>query len=648
MADQTNPPAKPDPAEKPAEKMGDQKDKDSFALPKSQQLSTTQQIFIWALVLFVGVLFGAGPIADTLLGNSDRVEMHAGVSENDILGRQSVARRLQDLLNPEKNPAGEYFDPAAYDRNFDMKSYWAYRVKMTRRADALGLLPDGASLEALVKEFLNKTLPDNAAKRFVDALQEVEGTDTGVTLQELRRHVAEDRALRLVSAARIVAPAVPIASGDLVPPMNQMDYFRGLRGDEVAIDEVVLNATHLLSVVQDDDAEIQLVFERLKGSRFTSLTAVEATVAYVDVPALAAKTAVADSDIEANYNAHKDDLYRKAPPAPEEKKPEEKKPEEKTGDAPAEDTKPAEVKAPEPPKIEYQPLAEVAAEIKTKLARERAELQAKELVMQFNTAADALLSDTDNVRFKAKAAELGLQAREKVFIEEPRAGGTLDAGEFGMLSEAQLHLFNQEHGTITSAVQSTGDKAAWLVLRIDGRREAGFRELSDPAVKAEVKAVLAGERAYKDLLTKAEEIRAAAEKLGPGGLKKWAESDAAKPWAAKVTNKKEAIFDISPFEQRQGGLSEISPPPAQPGDVQFAEGKLLAAMVMPERPVVIGQHQAQGDVPAVRLVQATDYFPAAPATGQARVERASSYRDLLLRYRQRLLQSEMNAELQKN
>ena len=86
MADQTNPPAKPN----DAEKKDDQK-KDDFALPKNQKLSTTQQVFIWALVLFVGILFGAGPIADTLLGNSDRVQYVGNVSENDIISRQGVS-----------------------------------------------------------------------------------------------------------------------------------------------------------------------------------------------------------------------------------------------------------------------------------------------------------------------------------------------------------------------------------------------------------------------------------------------------------------------------------------------------------------------------------------------------------------------------
>lgn len=640
MADQTTPPAKPDPTEKKVDEK-DEKGQDGFAIPKSQQLSTTQQVFIWALVLFVGVLFGAGPIADTLLGNTDRVEEFSGVSENDILGRQSVARRLQDLLNPERDPSGEYFDPRSYNSQIEINSYWAYRIKMTRRAEELGLLPNGAPLDKLVKEFLNKPLPGNAKKRYVDALQEVEGTDAGVTLLDVHRYVAEDRALRLISAARLVAPVVPTAAGDLVPPMSQMDYFQGKRGDQVAIDEVVLSATHLLPEIKDDDAEIPQAFERLKSVRFASLTAIETTVAYVDVAALAAKTVVPEANIEAYYNAHKDD-YRK-PPEPV--KPEEKKPEEKP-DASAEG-KPEE-KKPTEPKIEYRPLSEVAAEIKSKLARELAEKQSEVLVQQFDAALEPLLSDKDNTRFKAKAAELGLLTREKVFIEEPRSGSTLDAGEFGMLSEAQLHLFNQEQHAITSPVKSTGDKAAWLVLRIDGRREAGFRELSDPAVKAEVKAVLQGERAYKDLLTKAEEIRAAAEKLGPGGLKKWAESDAAKPWSAKLASRKEPVFDINPFQQGPGGLSEIVPPPAAVGEASALEAKPLVALAGAERPVVLGYQEAQGDVPAVRLVQVTEYLPEAPVTGTGRVERAQTYRAMLLSYRQYLLQQQMNAELQKN
>jgi hypothetical protein len=644
-------PAKPEPTDAKGDKA---EAKDSFALPKSQQLSTSQQVFIWGLVLFVGILFGAGPITDTLLGNTNRVQYVGNVSENDILARQGVARRLQDALNPQRDPSGGQFEPSSYDRygrQVNTYEVWAERIQLARYAETQGLLPGGAALDAIVKEFLNKPLSGNSGKRYVDALKDVEGGAKGVTLDQLKRHLAEERARELVSMAKVVAPAVPLVMSDAVSallPLNQMDYYTGRKGDQVVVDEVVLSAKHLLAEVKDDDAEIQQKYDTLKSSRFARPAAVEVSVAYVDVPALAAKTAVPDANIEAYYNAHKDEFRKPVEaPKPEEKKPDEKKPEEQKADAPKDgEAKPEEKKADEKkeePKIEYKPLAEVSAQIKDKLARELAASAAKEKVRQFDVAIEELTTDKDNVRFKAKAAEFGLNVREKVFIEEPKAGGSLNAGEFGMLSESQLHLFNQELNFITSAVESTGEHAAWLVLRVDGRREAGFNELSDPAVKKQVKDVLAGERAYKALLAKAEEIRAEAEKAGPGGLKKWAESDAAKPWETKVESKTETVFDV-----RYRQLNEIRSPAPDIGMPVGTNGKALIELAMPARPVVLGDSPAQADVPAVRLVQATAYLAAAPAAGATQVERASTYRDMLENYRAMLLQRELAAELQKN
>ena len=138
------------------------------------------------------------------------------------------------------------------------------------------------------------------------------------------------------------------------------------------------------------------------------------------------------------------------------------------------------------------------------------------------------------------------------------------------------------------------------------------------------------------LAAKGEETRAKAEKAGPGGLKKWAESEAAKTWEAKVTSNTLSSF------------SQIRQPASEPGGLAPADGKLLAEMAMPTRPVVLGESPAQADVPAVRLVQATAYLAAAPAAGATQVERASTYRDMLESYRANLLQRELAAELQKN
>jgi hypothetical protein len=642
MSDLPKSPAKP---ENPDVK-GDKDDaKGGIALPKNQQLSTTQKVFIWSMVVFVGILFGAGPITDQLLGQGRQGAYVNNVSEIDIIARQGVARRLQDALNPRDRPYfrfGEMFEPAAYDRYGrpqNVQEIWAERIKLARYAESQGLLPDGAALDTLLKEFLNKPMPMNSGKRYADVLFELQGREKAVTVEQIRQYLAEARARELLEIAKVVTPAVPVATGDMINALDleaitRAEQQRGKKGDQVVVDEVILSAKSLLAPVKDDDAEIQQEFDKLKDSRFTRALALETTVAYADLKDLAAKALVADSDIEAYYNAHKEN-YRKPVVPP---KVEEPKPEVKAADAATPAQPKPEEKKPEVPVVEYQALAEVSAEIKVILAKERAVVAGKDLVNKFAAMTEPLLNLTNNTEFKAAAAKAGLVTAEKFFIEAPKNGGLLDAGMFGNLNETQLHLFNQEKGSITLAIQSTGegDKATWLVLRIDGRREAGFRDLSDPKVKEEVKSVLAGKRAYKELLTKAEEIRAAAEKLGAGGLKKWVESEEAKKWDAKLTT------------NTRSALTQIDPPPVELGARTLVEGKLLAAMAMPERAVALSDSPSQADVPAVRLVQATDYQPAPKTTGQARIDHANLYREILENYRYGMFQRELTAEMQKN
>ena len=618
---------------KPTPDADDQNEtKGGFALPKSQQLSTTQHVFIWLLVIVVGVLFGMGSTVP-MLGEGGARNV-GSVSENEILMRQNVARRLQEILNPQRMQGGEQFEPSSYDRNGrqqDVHQIWADRIKLARYAEKQGLMPGGKALDDIVKEFLNRPLPTNPQKRYVNALEEAKTSDKAVSLEELSRQLKEDRARELVSAANVVTPAVPAVMADAIaalPPLSQMDYYSGKRGDQVVVDEVIITAKHLLPDIKDDDVEIQAVYDRLKGTQFNRPTALQVTVAYVDVPALTLMTTVPDRDIEAYYNAHKDD-YRKPVEAP---KPEEAKP---TADKAATDAAktPETPKAPEPPKVEYKALAEVSAEIKTKLAKERAELKAKELVKAFDAAAETILEQKDNAGFKALATKMNLATRENIRIEEPASGGTLNAGEFGMLSETQLHLFTQELNAVTSAVQSTGENAKWLVLRLDARHEAGFKDLTDPTVKEQVIKTLKGERTYKDFITKAEAIRAEAEKMGPGGLKKWSEQEAAKIWEAKLTSN-----TIS-------SLQQIAPPPAELKGLAAGDAKLLAAMAMPDRPVALGTSPAQSDIPAVRLVQVTGYQAAPPSMGEQRIQHANTYRSMLEVYRYGIFNTNLTTEL---
>jgi hypothetical protein len=155
MSDKTN---------KPTDK--DEK-KSDFVIPKSQQLSATQHVMIWSLVLVVGVLFGMGSTVP-MLGETGSRDV-GSVSEVEILMRQHVARRLQDILNPTRDQRGEYFEPMD-NRNQGLHQMWADRIKLARFAEKQGLMPSGAALDDIVKEFLNRPLLSNPQKHYVDAL----------------------------------------------------------------------------------------------------------------------------------------------------------------------------------------------------------------------------------------------------------------------------------------------------------------------------------------------------------------------------------------------------------------------------------------------------------------------------------------------
>jgi hypothetical protein len=590
-------------------------DAGDFALPKQQQLSTGQQIMIWMLIIVVGVLFGMGSTVPFL--GEQGARYIGSVGENEILMRQNIARRLQSTINPSGYPGGGQFEPSPYDnrgRPVDVFQVWADRIRLSRYAEEQGFMPAGEALDGIVKEFLNRKLASNEKKRYADAINEAVNTDKEVTLNEVRRFLAEETARELVRMANVIVPVVPTVMADTVaamPALSQQDYYSGKLGDQVVVDEVVLNATALLPEIKEDDGEINVVYERLKATRFARPARVEATIASADMAALTAAAVVTDSDIEAYYNAHKDD-YRK-PAAPVTPKP---------------DEKPAE------PVVEYKPIAEVSFEIKQKLAKERAELKAKELVKAFDAAAEEVLEQKDNTSFKALAAKMGLQTVEKIMIDEAKSGATLDAGQFGQLSESQLHLFTQDIHSITSAVQSTGDKATWLVLRIDARHPSGFKELSDPQVKKDVIAVLKGERAHKDFIAQAEALRVQIEATGPGGLKKWAESEAAKKWSPIITS------------NTLSATNQITPPPAEARGLASGDAKLLASLAVAARPVALGDSPAKDDVPTVRLVQATDYQKAPTAHSSQAVEYAGTFRDFLLGYRAGIFNRELGAQLQ--
>lgn len=629
MSDQTKQPKQPD----------DQipiKDADEVvsphggaALPKHQQLTMTQHVFIWSLVLVVGVLFGMGSTVPWLEGGKQQV-YGGDVSESDIMRRQNVAKKLQATLNPNGVYGGEQFDPGMdRSRRREPFEYWVSFIKRARHAATVKLLPSGTALDGIVKEFLNRPLPGSPNRRYAEALNETRDGDKAVTLEELRHFLAERRAVELLDAQHIVSPAVPQLFGDDMASLFP-DYSKGYGNvtpaDQVVVDQVILEPGKLLPTIADDDVELQATYDRLKPSKFTQPAAVEVSIAFADTKALAAKAEVSEAEIKEWYDGHLQDFIKPAAPT----KPDEKK---------EGDPKPPEaIKAPETPKVEYKPLTEVSAGIKERLARDKAEKEAKRLVQAFDANAEELEQQKDPTAFMKAATKLGLVVREKVSIDQPgkERAGQLDIGDLGTLSENQLHLFNQDFGSITRPVLSDGANPTWVIVRVEGKRDGGFRELKDPAVMKEVKAIVAAKRGWAEFAKQAELARAAAEQLGPGGLKKWVESEAGKAWNTKVDS------------ATLGALTELSTPPAEAGGIP-GDKRPLVSLAMPARPVALTDSTGRGeDLPRFRLVQVTDYKPAAAPQGEARVQRAGQYREFLENYRSQIYYKDLSDRLGRN
>jgi hypothetical protein len=417
----------------------------------------------------------------------------------------------------------------------------------------------------------------------------------------------------LLFARNIISPAVPLTMADMVA-----NYI----GDKVEVDELVLDAKHLLAKVPDDDAEIQSTYDTLRSTRFGRPRVGVVTVAYADVKALAEKATVPDADIQKYYTEHKDEYKKPAKPLEAPKPPEPAK----AGEPAKPSTPPAPPAKAEP---EYKSLAEVTDEIRTALKKKQAEQKAHDLIQAFNDAATDLENQKDNAAFKAAATKAGLLTKEGVAIDEPVTGNDLKVPEFGILNESQLRLFAQDPNYIFSPIQSTGDTPTWVLLRLDQKREAGFRELKEPAVRAEVIAALAGKRAYKDLLKEADIARAAAEKLGPGGLKKYVASDAGKVWQAAVTSNPEPT------------TTELRAPPAEMGSMASGDPKMVSSLALPTAPVMLAQVTKEGaatseDVPKVRLVQVGAYIPAPVPNAEDRSMDMSMLHNVVEGYRRSL------------
>lgn len=567
-------------ADTPKSKSPDEKIKDAevVSTPRDDQpvaakpITLIQQLFIWSMVLLVGIIFGVGS-SWTFLERSGRT-YEGGVNETDIIMTREVAEHLQTILRG----SGEYFalpDDRAY----------VQEIRRAHFAASLGLKPAGADLVLVMEEFLDKTMPDST-RTYRSLLAEHLGTKLEVTRQQLARFLADRAGVEALYARNLIAPAIPVTVA--------ADIERAYRTTLTA-DEVTLSASQFMQPVSADDPDIQSTYDKLRATRFTRRAQVTVTVAAPDLAALAATAVIADAEVQTWYDSHKE-LYAKPAPVP----------------APG---TPKDDKTPVPP-VEYKPLVEVTVEIRATLARQAAGKKGQQAVEDFNRMVeDKSLESADHAAFAAAAATLGLALTEKLVVDEPQGGMDIDLAAFGRIKDP-AGIFSKDAGFITSPLRAATPDQQWFVLRVDEHRPTGFQPLT--AVQADVQQIVAGRRAYKALLDHADALRAAAEKAGPGGLK------------TVMADPANAVWKATPNAAPMPPLTELRAPPSEIGGLP-GEPRLAISLAMPDRPVLLVSSDNLGLVPEVRLVQVVSISHDTTQPPIEAPQAAGFYRQQLLR-----------------
>lgn len=518
--------------------------------PVHRTLTLGQQIFIWSMVLIVGVIFGVGASFSLVFAQADQI---GGVSQAEVIQRMRVAERIERVLNPD----GQYPLYIRYGR--EVQGY-ADDLRLVRIAAERGLLPQGRALDRIEADFLAKPLPGSKDRTNLDALREHAGGAHEVTKPELRRFLAERAALQMLGLRSTVAPAMPRSLAGEVA---------GAFGDRAEVAVVTIDGKRLLPTVAPDDPEIPTLYERLRGNKelahlFFRPTGATVQVAVADRDLLGKPLEISEADQLAWYEANKAERFPGGDPDPK-----------------------------DPKKTQPKPFAAVKAEVEAALRAERGTAAAQKAIAPFNAAAEALENDKDPARFRAAAEEAGLRVEELTI--EDRTPGTLDLGKLGTVSDV-LRLFNREHETGLLSQPLVTSQGHWVILRLAARRDPGFVELD--TVRPQVAKMLAARRAHAELVKQAGELRARLAAQGGNALSAWAASDEGKAWGATINVRTMSL--LTPVRAPGAGIDD----PA-------GEAQLIAALAMPPHPIALasmGRNPGQ-EAPSLMLVQVVGSKP---------------------------------------
>lgn len=522
----------------------------------SREMKLGDHLFIWSMIILVGIVFGVGPSIGLIFAPRPTLSSYP-VDSVQIQRRQEVATVLQNVLNPMFQ---RYGGPVWMQNDGDG---YARQYLKAQLAKDRGLMPSPEDTKKLVQDFYAQKTFDG--RTHIDRLRD-DARGSAISIESLGTFLAEDFACDALDASDIIAPPLSRAA---------INGNRNLTGTTVQVDELVLSARPLIEEVPADDPELASAYDRLVAEdRFIIAPMRLLTVAVADIePVLASVAAPDEAAIAAWYESHKQD-YLKPSSQPDHGQTQ--------------------------PPAEYLPLDEVREQVVAAIRRDQASklCQAKADALE-QLVVDRDLESADAKAFASAAAEAGMTVHEDVAVSLDNSTD-VDLGALGILSGRSARDVGLSAGKADEYISDSlrVGSGSWVVLRYTGDRPAERRSLDE--VRDEVRAWLAARRAYPRLLAEAERLRAAAEAAGPGGLRTIHTGDVAARWPAGVRR-----ATLGPSET-------LSPP--EPADEGAAPGepRMAASIAVSGNPVVLVNQPQDGDVAQVRLIQCVGLKPPEP------------------------------------
>ena len=458
--------------------------------------SLGQQILVAVLVVAVGVLFGMGPVLETLR-QPTAGETQAGIDVADIQRHARTASRLQALLNPTYSREGEIF-VMGNDINATSQE-----MLYARLAEQEGLSPNKDDLDEFFANWQQTVVP-NTTTTYGTALAQAKGTNNAIDAGSVLTFLQTRLAASAFRERHIAIPVPPQVIGDTLAQAMQQSVIV----NSVTLDSAQLITDEQLAEIAADEINVQAIYDDLSTRFYQTPNQRTLNLYAADHLNIAKQVKVEDAALQERYESLKASRFTSIQVGEDDK--------ETTTVQAFEDVV---------AELREEMSAEIAAELAAVLAQKfRTALMESGLANEPEVSAEALAEVAQNVSITPEDDPRLIQAvplviTEGVVLDQPAAGVTnTSLGDYGQLSISDVNIFTDEvqAGYLVAPYRPVlpgNDRSeSHVAMLVTATKAAGYRPLTE--VKDEVVRWIAARNQYEALLAEGNALVAQAKEKG--------------------------------------------------------------------------------------------------------------------------------------